>query len=138
MLGSFKSWHLAIAALAACLWCCAATAGPETLFEAIQAGDANRVKELLADGADVEATDEMETTPLQMAAREGHPKIIELLLDADADPNAEADGMDMTALAWAVQNKDPDSMLLLLDAGADPNVRTWMDEPLLHAAVTPG
>jgi ankyrin repeat protein len=58
----------------------------EFLRDAIHARQTDRVRALLADGADLTSTDETGLTPLMVAASAGSPEIVELLLSAGADP----------------------------------------------------
>ena len=64
--------------------------------------DAPELIQLFIDyGADIDATDEEDrSTPLGIAAREGHTELIDLLLSNGADPNA-AGANWATPLAWA-------------------------------------
>ena len=57
-----------------------------TLIEFADEGDVEGVKELLALGADVNATIEGDGRPLINAANEGQMEIVRLLLDKGADP----------------------------------------------------
>jgi len=52
-------------------------------------------------GADIEAVDESDrSTPLGLAAREGHMELVEVLLEAGAKPTG-AGAAWATPLAWA-------------------------------------
>lgn len=104
----------------------------EQFFSAVERGDFNTVKELIENGANVDARDRMMNTPLIRAASLGNAKMVELFLEHGADINAQnADGQ--TALIAAADynrhlgNLDVDSyeatIKLLLDAGADVQVR---------------
>jgi ankyrin repeat protein len=64
------------------------------LFVAAEHGDANKVRELLAAGADVHAATDY---ALRWAASRGHRETVEILLAAGADVHALGDG----ALCWA-------------------------------------
>ena len=93
--------HLLLTTIAAVVLVgCATTQSPEPLIskapdisihEAVAAGNIEAVKQHLADGADVNATDEVGWTPLFYAAAKtgsGHKEIGELLIASDADVNA--------------------------------------------------
>jgi hypothetical protein len=75
--------------------------GVTLLHNAAQRGWADRAKLLIDHGADLNAIDEeYQSTPLGMAARWGQIEIVELLLDAGADP-ARSGAPWSTPLAWA-------------------------------------
>lgn len=57
------------------------------LIEAVQAGNAGLVKELVELGADVNEQDNFGWTPLNWAAGKGSTQIVETLLEAGADPS---------------------------------------------------
>jgi hypothetical protein len=63
-------------------------AGAHPLISAVRAGDAARVGELLAAGADSAARDEDDWSALDWAAGRGDAAIIGILLDQGADPSA--------------------------------------------------
>ena len=56
------------------------------LRDAIGHRDVACVRALLADGVDLTTTDDEGKTPLMVAAKAGAPEIVELLLEAGADP----------------------------------------------------
>lgn len=113
---------------------------PEALLDAIEAGDVDRVTELLAAGADPNATvtsryDTLEErlTPLLVAVRElqrpGAPEpgcsidSVVLLLRYGADVNRWDEEHESTPLLNAVFRNRIDAVRMLLAAGAEPNVR---------------
>ncbi|XP_019614826.1 PREDICTED: tankyrase-2-like [Branchiostoma belcheri] len=57
----------------------------EALWEAAREGDTDRVKQLLAEGVNPDATGPWEDTPLHDATRSGRPKCAEILLQHGAD-----------------------------------------------------
>jgi uncharacterized protein len=98
------------------------------------AGDVDTARVLLDAGADVNAVQPgSKLTPLIVASGMVHPKVVEMLLDKGANPNA-VEYIGYTALAWVVRddhygidyaNKDKivDIVKVLLKHGADPNFR---------------
>ena len=115
----------------------------ENIFAAVKAGDAEAVKEALGQGrsAAVHATDQYRKTPIEYAARENRPEIVQLLLQAGADVNYK-DMTDRTVLGMAVDSGHSETVRVLLAAGADPRVPyggkarriTVKDWTLMHAA----
>ena len=97
-------------------------------------GDVDTTRLLLRAGAKVNtAQPSSKLTPLIIASAMVHTKVVELLLDNDADPNA-VEGRGFTSLArvvrdsrWGIDFKDKDKIItivnLLLAHGADPNFR---------------
>ena len=63
-----------------------------SLYEAAEEGKIEEVKQLLADGADVNAkTDSFLETPLHFAAENGQKEVAIILIDKGADVNAVTD-----------------------------------------------
>jgi ankyrin repeat protein len=58
---------------------------PKWLLEAVSAGDAARIRELLAQGAPIETPDENQQTPVMLAAESGNRDAFEALADAGAN-----------------------------------------------------
>ncbi|KAF4501823.1 ankyrin repeat domain containing protein [Fusarium agapanthi] len=92
---------------------------------------------LLASGADVELRNEEGWSPLMVAAERGHDEamalllnIVERLLNAGADPNAQDEAESLTAISWAAESGHEDVVKLLLERGAGPNAA---DRVLLSA-----
>ncbi len=89
---------------------------PPPLYGAIEAGDAEQVRALIAAGADVNYDYNGETA-LDLAVQTGDLEIVKILLDAGADPDLLS-GLALLHAIWADQ---PDIAEALLAAGADPN-----------------
>lgn len=89
------------------------------------AGHIAILRRLLAAGARVEAsgttTGIQEPTALQLASRGGHLKIVQLLLQLNANVNAEPVQGGYTSLAGAAKSGSVDIVKILLAAGADIN-----------------
>lgn len=109
------------------------------LHEAAGAGDIKRVKELLADGYDVNTRNDSQKTPLFGAVYDGQVDMVKFLLGQGADPNTQdknnyrpINSVQFKYIYWDVYNKGkikPDKydsveiIKLLVDAGASFNSR---------------
>ena len=102
----------------------AASAVADTaLHDAVRGGDAEQVRELLAAGADVNATDDDGYTPLHRAVLYKAPDIARLLIEAGADVNAtDDDGSPPLFYAlWGGEESEEAMVRLLIEYGADVN-----------------
>lgn len=88
------------------------------LGRAILADELDDVRQLLEEGADVQARGLDNLTPLSLAAVAGKQDSIDILLDYGADIEAR-DSDDQTALALAVLYGKEKAARILLDNGAD-------------------
>lgn len=94
-----------------------------TLWEAAYTGNLSFVKQALADGADANAREPQNKTPLlTLAALMGHADIAELLIENGAAVNALG-GDGGTALHAAAFLGRADAAKVLLDNGADATIR---------------
>jgi ankyrin repeat protein len=94
----------------------------EKLLEASKKGDVEKVKKLLKEGADVNAKDKYDMTPLHSAARNGHIEVVKLLIEKGAYVNAN-DKNGWTPLHFAAFSGHIEVVMLLLEHGADPNIK---------------
>ncbi len=112
---------------------------PTSLFAAIQAGDVNAVKSQLQAGAECNALNEADLTPLMLAANLGHQDIVEALVLHGADVNAK-NSLGWTALMKAIFNYDldcgfPEIVSALIEAGAEIETEiSYGTRPLMLAA----
>lgn len=88
-------------------------------FNAVGKGDLERVRELIAQGADVNMN--ISGMPVIMAARD--PAMVDFLAQAGADVNARSDLLNMTVLVSSVSAGKVDVVKALIQAGADVNAR---------------
>jgi ankyrin repeat protein len=107
------------------------------LFEAAALGENDRVAELLeTEPFRVSSYSPDGFTPLHLAAFFRQPLVVQLLVDRDADVNAEADNSShVQPLHSAAAGRDAESVRILLDTGADVDARQrggWT--PLMAAA----
>ena len=86
------------------------------LDNSVQAGNIQVVKHNIAIGADVNAKDESESTPLHSAAYWGHKEIAELLIAKGANVNTKNDSGE-TPIDWAISRKHPKTADLLRKHG---------------------
>jgi ankyrin repeat protein len=123
--------------LPAILLCAAVACEPANrteIHQAVRAGDAARVRKLLAQEPGLtHAKDALGDTPLHVAAQVGNVELAGLLLAAKADANARANA-GWTALHWAAYGNNPAMAGLLLRNHADPNVANSVGYTPLHWA----
>lgn len=94
--------------------------GTTPLMHASLLGDVGRVRKLLSDGADVNATSPDGSTALIYAAASNNPAVLQTLLSKGAEVNARIKPSG-TALTTAVLTNHSEDVEILLKAGADPN-----------------
>src|SRR5688572_8799893 len=90
------------------------------LLDAVEKGDARRVREALAKGADANAVGAEGDAAIIGAARRGDVDITRALIEAGADVDAQASPVADTALRVAAAEGSVEMVRLLLAAGADP------------------
>lgn len=109
------------------------------LFDAIINHDIVRVRALLAQGADPNATDKEGWRPLHVAIGEfgfgGTTEFVSVLIEHGADVNGWDANRNETPLLNASMPSEIEAARILLEAGADPNVRRSDGESPLRLAV---
>jgi ankyrin repeat protein len=102
---------------------------PALLADAVLAGDLERVRKLVAEGADVHGLDTRPQVagangrrPLNWAALNNNTKMIELLLELGADINRQ-NLSGFTPLHHAVEAEAVEAIELLLSRGADTTIK---------------
>ncbi len=127
--------------------------GPTTQKEAVEATEkllsacgglrapgVDRIRELILDGADVNAKNDKGWTSLHGMCRGRRismsPEIFTLLIEAGADVNAR-DNDGYTPLMLACGKESAEIVTLLIEAGADVNVKNDYGKTALNLALTP-
>ena len=98
--------------------------------------DAELAQLLLYAGANTSATTRLGAyTPLFLASKSGHSRVVDVLLRAGADPKRAATG-GITSLMMAASSGEAESVRLLVEAGADVNAAETErgQTPLIFAA----
>jgi uncharacterized protein len=91
------------------------------LMNAVTSNDANKVRELIAQGVNIDEADASGDSPLIMAAYKGYAEIVRLLLEAGADVSVVDPGMQATALHAAAYAGRTEAAKLLIDYHIDIN-----------------
>ncbi len=109
----------------------------ERLHQAARDGDLEQVKKLIAQGADVNASNGDEKwTPLLAAAKAGHADVINVLLKNGA--KVDAGSYSYTPLYYAIWSKDAQAVRALISGGADVNAKNENGWTPLHYAAREG
>ena len=87
-------------------------------------GNADRVRDLLAEGTDVDSLSSKDFTALYLAASRGHIEVVEVLLEAGADPNLPVGENNNTPLHASASQGHTEVMLRLIERGADVDAQT--------------
>lgn len=116
----------------------AASPSTESLFDAAGRDDVEKVRALLEEGADVNATQGDGMTALHRAARTGSLGMAELLIGAGANLEAKTRLGEHTPLHVASASGRSGVVALLVAAGADVNSRTTTGATPLHFAAASG
>ena len=103
------------------------------LHEAVSAGDAEKVRELLTPEFAINEKDPSGMTALQIAVREDNMEMIEILIGNGADVNLHSTRLQFTPLHIAVRKSDEMAKLLIAH-GADVNQKNKDGATPLHLA----
>jgi ankyrin repeat protein len=107
------------------------------LIELIKDGNSELAIEMINNGADVNARDSIQRTPLHAAARQNKIEVMELLISKGADLEARVVGTQVTPLFDAVMGGSKEAVQLLLDKGANVNAKTPAGETAAAYATDP-
>jgi ankyrin repeat protein len=103
------------------------------LITAIQEGNLEAVKALIAAGAEINPQTWNQSSPLVAAVEKGNVEIIQTLIDAGANINRLDFTIDASPLGTAIKQGRTDLVQLLLDAGASPECGDVSDTGLALA-----
>lgn len=101
--------------------------GETPLLKAIKKGDVEQVKNLIAQGADVNCVNAFDESALGVAVREGKLEIVKLLINAGADVN-RINTFQESVLMTAVKTGNLEIVKLLIGAGADIHYKNRFNE----------
>jgi ankyrin repeat protein len=121
--------------LASFLCSCQEAPQSEDIHQAARDGDVDAVRQMLAANPElVQSVDEEQRTPLYLAAGTDSAELVEVLMAADADVNAQTRGGD-TPLHLAVLRGSPEVVEAILQEDPDLNVQnSYGRTPLLYVA----
>jgi ankyrin repeat protein len=107
--------------------CLSTNTQTKDFFELVTAGTPQDVQAAISKGADVNARDKDDMTPLMCAAETNkNPEVITILLKAGADIKAQDLHYSQTPLMWAAwDNPNPEVIATLLKASADIEERNF-------------
>lgn len=108
-----------------------ATPDAETLREAARTGNLAAVKEALAAGVDVNATNDYGITALALACDHGYEDVVAALIEAGANVNAKDSFYHAAPIDWAIMRQRAAVLERLVKAGAD-----GIDSALAAAVLT--
>ena len=96
-----------------------------SLQNAIGNGDVATARKLIAEGADINLTDSIGSTPLHYAASSGNKQVAELLIAKGAEINVKSDYGHFTPLWMAAAGGKKAVVELLIAKGANPNMADY-------------
>ena len=108
------------------------------LEQATLKGHAETIKDLIAQGKDINARNIRGYTPLHLAATKGNSEVVQLLLENGAEVDATATDSGCTSLHYAASLGHVELCELLVRYGANPDAQTTRLETPLHLAVANG
>ncbi|HLJ53565.1 MAG TPA: ankyrin repeat domain-containing protein [Chthonomonadaceae bacterium] len=105
---------------------------PWMLTQTAAMGSLEIVEAILAQGADVDLTEDSGCTALTYAAHGGHLEVMEALLRAGADPNHRDNDSESVLMSAADHPGNASALRILIAAGADVNATSPTGETPLY------
>lgn len=113
------------------------TGNSQPLVQAALSGDASRVKQLLAEGADINQTNSRGNTALGVAVLFQYKPVVDVLLAEGADVNFTRNESSTTVLAFAAIKDNVEVLKSLIKHGARLNdANSWGQTPIISAALS--
>ena len=106
----------------------------ESLFSAVEDNNIKKVKSYLEQGANCNALDSYNRTPLINASVSGYDDIAKLLIEEGTDVNIR-DKAGATALMYTARNTNYEMVEFLLKNGANVNIRDITGETALYYSI---
>lgn len=106
----------------------------EALFEAAGAGDARKVRTLLAEAVDVDAWNATHAAAIHLAATARHTEVVRALIEGGANVDRRREGLGNTALIDSLLVSDEATAGVLIEYGADVTLASYGRTPLQLAA----
>ena len=106
-----------------------------SLFEAIEAGNLEVVRDYAESGEDLNQIDKKHGAALHVAAESGHLSIVEFLLDNQADPTLRILKSEKSPLHLAAQAGHVEIAAILLDRGAELEQKDKKGETAIFSAI---
>ncbi|XP_070206650.1 E3 ubiquitin-protein ligase MIB2-like [Littorina saxatilis] len=108
------------------------SADPGLLFSAAKTGDHETVRQICTANRSMMECAVSDLTPLMIACARGHPEVVRVLLECDADPNHRIERK--SPMGAALERKDEDIVIMLLEHGADPFILDKQRHTHMHLA----
>jgi len=107
----------------------------DRLHFAAQNGNVEEIKQIVAEGCDINRFDDIGYTPLHYAIKVENLEVAQLLINMGADVNAhDSDRAGNTPLAEVAKNCSFEVARFLIENGADPTIPGWMGLSALDRA----
>jgi len=132
-----KSMFLWRVAALLCVPVAVLAAPSDALFQAVVKNDPAAIRQAVADGANINAADNDQHTPLFVAVNANHLDAIKTLLSLGAEPNCNPSAYEGPCLFVAI-GRDTEIVKVLIAAGADVNLATKFSISPLERAVQLG